>query len=164
MFSISKQTHPATGIEHCLTCNFFHRQEKSLVVAGTNILRVFRLIPDIEPKKRYGEGRPPKMKLECMLSFTLWGNVASMESVSPAGSQRDALLLSFHDAKLSLVEYNPDTHDLRTLSLHYFEEEQIRGGWTHNEHKIPILRVDPEGRCAVMLGLYFMKIVLSNVP
>lgn len=50
----------------------------------------------------------------------------SMQSVSLAGSQRDALLLSFRDAKLSLVEYDLDTHDLKTLSLHYFEEEEIR--------------------------------------
>lgn len=50
----------------------------------------------------------------------------SMQAVSLAGSQRDALLLSFRDAKLSLVEYDLDTHDLKTLSLHYFEEEEIR--------------------------------------
>lgn len=56
MFSVCKQTHPPTGVEHSLTCNFFNRHEKSLVVAGSNILRVFRLIPDVDPKKkdRYG--------------------------------------------------------------------------------------------------------------
>ena len=50
----------------------------------------------------------------------------SMESVNLAGSQRDALLLSFRDAKLSVVEYDVETHDLKTLSLHYFEEEDMR--------------------------------------
>lgn len=72
------------------------------------------------------EGRPPKMKLECLASFTLWGNIMSMASATLAGSSRDALLISFRDAKLSLVEYDPETHDLRTLSLHYFEEDEIR--------------------------------------
>ena len=66
------------------------------------------------------------MKLECLATFNLFGNVMSLQSVSLAGSVRDALLLSFRDAKLSVVEYDPDTHDLRTLSLHYFEEEEMR--------------------------------------
>jgi len=66
------------------------------------------------------------MKLECLATFTLFGNVMSMESVNLAGSQRDALLLSFRDAKLSVVEYDVETHDLKTLSLHYFEEEDMR--------------------------------------
>lgn len=69
---------------------------------------------------------PPKMKMECLATYTLFGNIMSMQAVSLAGSPRDALLLSFRDAKLSLVEYDLDTHDLKTLSLHYFEEEEIR--------------------------------------
>jgi hypothetical protein len=52
MYSICKTTHPATGVEHAITCNFFNRAEKCLVVAGTNIIRVFRLIPDIDPTKK----------------------------------------------------------------------------------------------------------------
>lgn len=66
------------------------------------------------------------MKLECLATYTLFGNIMSMQSVTLAGSQRDSLLLSFKDAKLSVVEYDLDTHDLRTLSLHYFEEEEMR--------------------------------------
>lgn len=87
----------------------------------------------------------------------------SMASVQLAGAKRDALLLSFKDAKvgsgpgggpgcwqwvggqagqgcswramvltccpqLSVVEYDPGTHDLKTLSLHYFEEPELRVG------------------------------------
>ncbi|KAK7874284.1 hypothetical protein R5R35_007770 [Gryllus longicercus] len=160
MFSICKQSHPATAVEHALTCHFFNHSEKSLVVAGANIIRVFRLIPDVDPtkKEKFSESRPPKMKLECLATYTLFGNVMSMQAVSLAGSVRDSLLLSFRDAKLSVVEYDPEAHDLRTLSLHYFEEEDMRGGWTHHYH-IPVVRVDPEGRCAVML-VYGRKLVV----
>jgi hypothetical protein len=49
MYSICKLTHPATGVEHALTCHFFSRTEKSLIVAGANIIRVYRLIPDVDP-------------------------------------------------------------------------------------------------------------------
>ncbi|XP_043282051.1 cleavage and polyadenylation specificity factor subunit 1 isoform X2 [Venturia canescens] len=136
------------------------RTEKCLVVAGANIIRVFRLIPDSDSSKRekYSDTRPPKMKLECLGQYTLQGNVMSLQAVHLVGSQRDSLLVSFRDAKLSVVEYDLDTHELRTVSLHYFEEEEMRDGWTHHHH-IPIVRVDPEGRCAVML-VYGRKLVV----
>lgn len=66
------------------------------------------------------------MRLECMCTYTLYGNIMSLQSVSLAGSQRDALLISFKDAKLSVVQHDPDTFELKTLSLHYFEEDDIR--------------------------------------
>jgi cleavage and polyadenylation specificity factor subunit 1 len=48
MFSICKQTVPASGIEFAIKCNFFNNLEKNLVVAGANVLKVFRIIPDVE--------------------------------------------------------------------------------------------------------------------
>lgn len=72
------------------------------------------------------ETRPPKSKLECVSQYTLYGNVMSMQCVNLANAPRDALLIAFADAKLSVVEYDPDTHDLKTLSLHYFEEEDMK--------------------------------------
>lgn len=41
-----------------------------------------------------------RMKLECVASFSLFGNVYSMQSVRIAGSPLDSLLLSFKDAKV----------------------------------------------------------------
>lgn len=149
MFSICKQTHPATGVEHSLSCHFFSKAEKSLVTAGANIIKIFRLIPDIDPRNRNErfsgtlqqsliffytplmvnnilETRPPKSKLECVAQYNLFGNVVSLQSINLANSPRDALLLAFADAKLSVVEYDPECHDLKTLSLHYFEEDDMK--------------------------------------
>lgn len=117
----------------------------------------------------YLDVKSRKEKLEQVASFSLFGNVMSMASVQLVGASRDALLLSFKDAKvsphiaiallfhvaltidlhnavmlnistqsfvltclpacfpqLSVVEYDPGTHDLKTLSLHYFEEPELR--------------------------------------
>lgn len=155
MYGVYRPTHTPTGIEHCIYCNFFNNFEKSLVIAGVNQLNVFRLTPEEsialadKPPERIGEIRK-KLKLECMSTFSLFGNVMSVKSVKLVGAQRDALLLSFMDAKLSLVEYDPGTHDLKTLSLHYFEEPELRCGFVENRH-LPCVRVDPDGRCAAML-------------
>ncbi|XP_015426860.1 PREDICTED: cleavage and polyadenylation specificity factor subunit 1 [Myotis davidii] len=102
--------------------------------------------------------REHREKLELVASFSFFGNVMSMASVQLAGAKRDALLLSFKDAKLSVVEYDPGTHDLKTLSLHYFEEPELRDGFVQNVHT-PRVRVDPDGRCAAML-IYGTRLVV----
>jgi len=50
MYALHRQTHPPTGIEHCVYCNFFNTSERNLVVSAVNQLNVFRLNPDIEVK------------------------------------------------------------------------------------------------------------------
>ena len=55
-------------------------------------------------------------------------------------SERDTLLMTFKDAKLSLVEYCPETHDLVTLSLHHWEEDTMKDGYVHNEW-VPSVRI-----------------------
>ena len=82
----------------------------------------------------------------------------SIAAVRLTGGERDSLLLAFKNAKLSLVEYCPETHDLQTLSLHHFEDDEMLGGFVHNEW-VPSVRVDPENRCAAMLA-YGRKIVI----
>ena len=65
------------------------------------------------------------MKMECMAEYRFHGVLTAMESMS-LSLARDALLLAFADAKLSIVEYDPEIHDLRTISLHYFETEELK--------------------------------------
>ncbi|KAL4709550.1 hypothetical protein ACJJTC_007281 [Scirpophaga incertulas] len=160
MYSICRQTHPATGIEHTLSCYFFNNEDVCLVTAGANIIKVFGLLPEGHTKEINAAGQPipPKMKLECLATYTLWGNVMSMQSVRYSSSGRDLLLVSFREAKLSVLQYDPMTNNLVTLSMHYFEEDDMKGGWTTHPH-IPWIRVDPECRCAVML-LYGKKLAV----
>ncbi|XP_069771192.1 cleavage and polyadenylation specificity factor subunit 1 isoform X2 [Narcine bancroftii] len=162
MYAVYRQVHPPTGLEFAIYCSFFSNTERNLVVAGTSQLHVYRLVHDAESTVKGDkplEVKGRKEKLEQMASFSLFGNVMSIASVQLAGSKRDALLLSFKDAKLSVVEYDPGTHDLKTLSLHYFEEPELKDGFVQNVH-IPLVRVDPDGRCAVMLSYGTQLVVL----
>ncbi|XP_069051049.1 cleavage and polyadenylation specificity factor subunit 1 isoform X1 [Lepisosteus oculatus] len=161
MYAVYRQAHPPTGIEFSVFCNFFSSEERNLVVAGTSQLYVYRLVHDVESAtktEKSADGKSRKEKLEQVAAFSVFGNIMSMASVQLVGAKRDALLLSFKDAKLSVVEYDPGTHDLKTLSLHYFEEPELRDGFVQNVH-IPIVRVDPENRCAVML-IYGTRLVV----
>uniref|UniRef100_A0A1A9ZV62 Uncharacterized protein n=1 Tax=Glossina pallidipes TaxID=7398 RepID=A0A1A9ZV62_GLOPL len=45
MFSVCKQSHPATTVKFIISCPFFNNSEENLVVAGANVLQVFRIYP-----------------------------------------------------------------------------------------------------------------------
>ncbi|CAH1778694.1 unnamed protein product [Owenia fusiformis] len=162
LYAIYKQPHPPTGIEMCVYCNFMSSREQNLVIAGTSQLHVYRLIGDGESATSKGTDKSDikskKQKLECLASYSLFGNITSMQKVRLAGASRDGLLLSFADAKLSLIEYDPSSHDLKNTSLHYFQDESLKDGIEQNLH-IPIVRVDTENRCAVML-IYGSRLVV----
>uniref|UniRef100_A0A671UNK3 Cleavage and polyadenylation specificity factor subunit 1 n=1 Tax=Sparus aurata TaxID=8175 RepID=A0A671UNK3_SPAAU len=134
MYAVYRQAHTPTAVEFSVYCNFISSKEKNLVVAGTSQLFVYRIIHDVEV-------------------------IIGLHILTSLFPNRDALLLSFKDAKLSVVEYDPGTHDLKTLSLHFFEEPELRDGFVQNVH-IPIVRVDPENRCAVMLVYGTQLVVL----
>ena len=65
------------------------------------------------------------------------------------------------DAKLSIVEYDPAAHDLSTVSLHQFEDAEVRDG-RMTMLKKPVVKVDPKRRCAVML--LYVRVVKSLQP
>ena len=50
MYTLCKITHQATGVEHSLYCNFFNKSENSLVVCCSNVLKVYRLVPELPPR------------------------------------------------------------------------------------------------------------------
>uniref|UniRef100_A0A0B7BJT0 RSE1/DDB1/CPSF1 first beta-propeller domain-containing protein n=1 Tax=Arion vulgaris TaxID=1028688 RepID=A0A0B7BJT0_9EUPU len=157
MHCMFKQIHPPTGIEHCIYAHFFNWETTNLITAGTNQLHVYLLNSEPELVCHDGTMQPlpvdkeeNKTRLECLATYSFHGSIQSLAAIKLAGANRDVLLLSFMDAKLSVVEYDPSTHDLKTRSLHQFEEHELKGGYTSNIH-LPIVRTDPDGRCAGML-------------
>uniref|UniRef100_A0A8C7FTR1 Cleavage and polyadenylation specificity factor subunit 1 n=1 Tax=Oncorhynchus kisutch TaxID=8019 RepID=A0A8C7FTR1_ONCKI len=151
MYAVYRQAHSPTAIEFSVYCNFISNVERNLVVAGTSQLYVYRIIHDVEVKEplivtTYVKSR--KEKLEQVACFSLFGNVMSMASVQLVGANRDALLLSFKDAKV------PETSQLIVL-----QNPKLKDGFVQNLH-IPMVRVDPENRCAVMLVYGTQLVVL----
>lgn len=53
----------------------------------------------------------------------------SMASVRCPSAGRDLLLVSFKEAKLSVLQYDPQVNNLITLSMHYFEEDDMKVGF-----------------------------------
>ena len=95
--------HPATGVEHSIYCHLFSHRERNLVVAGANSLRAFRLIPELSEEALQNVENPPKMRLECLASWTLHAPIMSLQKVSLLGSQRDTLLISFQVMEVLLA-------------------------------------------------------------
>nr|XP_054773203.1 cleavage and polyadenylation specificity factor subunit 1-like [Lytechinus pictus] len=157
MYAFYRETHPPTGVEHCVYCHFFSPDQQNLVVAKGSELTVYSMIT-IDSNKPTDKDSKPKKKLQEAATFHIFGKVMSMQSAQVTGSGRDALLLSFMNAKVSIVEYDPNMHDLKTLSMHYFEEDETKEGVYRNIYH-PIVRVDPDHRCAIMLT-YGSKLVV----
>ncbi|XP_065175415.1 cleavage and polyadenylation specificity factor subunit 1-like [Sycon ciliatum] len=158
MYSLMRQPHRPTAIEHCISCKFVTSSEENLVVAGTTQLQVFA-IREVEAadkktkaKTRGSSSSSPSCgdKLELLFRCSLHGVVTELQSVQIGAGGKDALLIAFDDGKVSLVEYDPATHDLITLAILNAEQEMFRGGMFHPTLR-PMLRVDPENRCAVLV-------------
>ena len=82
MFSVVRTPHPSTGIEHSIQARFFGPLENNLVVAGTDNLRIFRLVPDIE-SNMFHDADSPKVKLECLATYKLFGEYQYFYCIKP---------------------------------------------------------------------------------
>ncbi|CAF0847441.1 unnamed protein product [Brachionus calyciflorus] len=156
MFSLYKTVHPPTGIDNSVYCNFRNANENNLITSSGNRLNVYKFYP--YTINTSDETKTNKLKLELVESYYLYGTISSVKSCRYGNMNKDALIIAFIDAKLSVVEYDEDQCDLITLSIHYFEDEIETEGLHYNIYE-PILKVDPNMRCACML-IYGFKLVV----
>ena len=98
--------------------------------------------------------RARKTKLVLVAEYTLSGTVTSLVRVKIASSKSggEALLVGFRDAKLSLVEWDPERPGISTVSIHYYEQDELQGSpWTTSlSDCVNYLTVDPGSRCAAL--------------
>ncbi|KAK3714705.1 mRNA cleavage and polyadenylation factor subunit [Vermiconidia calcicola] len=144
---------PPSAVNHAVSLPFLDSKTKNLVIAKTCLLQIFSL-------KTYassGNGPPnsaSKPKLVLVGEYPVSGTVTSLASIKALNTKSggDALLIAFKDAKLSLVEWDPDNHRISTISIHYYEGENISSqpfGPSLNELECK-LTVDPSSRCAAL--------------
>ncbi|KAK4499059.1 hypothetical protein PRZ48_009571 [Zasmidium cellare] len=137
---------PPTAVTHAVALPFLHPTANNLVVAKTSLLQVFTVTrPAAENASE---------KLVLVGEYSLAGTVTAIARVKTIDTKTgaDALLLAFKDAKLSLVEWDQENHRLSTISIHYYEGENVITqpfGPTLSECD-SILTIDPNSRCAAL--------------
>ncbi|KAI9700512.1 MAG: mRNA cleavage and polyadenylation factor subunit [Bogoriella megaspora] len=161
---------PPTAVEHSVVLPLLSSEASNLVVAKTSLLQVFdlrtvnelttRSTTDLNPDANDVEANIAVQRVEARTKLVLVsehpvsGVITSLARIKIHGSKSggEALLVSFKDAKLSLLEWDSESHNLSTISVHYYEGEDLQSTpWTadlsqyHN-----YLKVDPSSRCAAL--------------
>ncbi|XP_060975092.1 cleavage and polyadenylation specificity factor subunit 1 isoform X1 [Cannabis sativa] len=150
----------------------------NLVVTAGNVLEVYIVRVQEEEDSRISKAQAESKRggfmdgisgvsLELACHYRLHGNVETM-AVIPSGSgdgsrRRDSIILSFRDAKISVLEFDDSTNGLRTSSMHCFEGPE----WLHLKRgresfaRGPLVKIDPQGRCASVLVYDIQMIMLK---
>ncbi|KAI1465395.1 CPSF A subunit region-domain-containing protein [Daldinia caldariorum] len=93
-------------------------------------------------------------KLVLVAEFPLAGTIIGLARIKTetSASGGEALLLAFKDAKLSMVEWDPEKNSINTTSIHYYEQEDLQGSpWAAPlSHYVNFLAADPSSRCAAL--------------
>ena len=103
-------------------------------------------------------------KLVLVAQFELAGTVISLARVKILKSKSggEALLVALRDAKLSLVEWDPERSSISTISIHYYEREDLLSSlWDPDLGScVNYLSVDPSSRCAALkFGVRHLAII-----
>ncbi|KAJ0122428.1 uncharacterized protein J7T55_002941 [Diaporthe amygdali] len=98
--------------------------------------------------------RAHNTKLILVAEVSLSGTITGLARIKTKNtvSGGEALLVLFKDAKLSLLEWDPERHDLTTISIHYYEQEDLQGSpWAPPlSDCVNFLAADPGSRCAAL--------------
>ncbi|PRP79749.1 cleavage and polyadenylation specificity factor subunit 1-like [Planoprotostelium fungivorum] len=148
---LCRQLQASTGIDFCLHCYFVDESRESLVICKAGLLQVYRTINQAQNKTNL-----PVLQL--CLETKIFGVIQSINKVRLPGRKRDSLVLSFDNAKVSVIDYDKFSHSTRVNTLHYFESEVLEN-WRREDSAGPELRIDPQGRVAVML-IYGTKLAV----
>lgn len=103
-------------------------------------------------------------KLVLIAQFELAGSVTSLARVKILRSKSggEALLVALRDAKVSLVEWDPEKYSISTISIHYYEREDILSSLWESDlgSFVNYLSVDPSSRCAALkFGVRHLAII-----
>lgn len=150
---------PPSGVTHALAVPFLSATANNLIVVRSSLLQVFSLAT---PAQRLAENaethpttspHPSGTKLILEKEYSLPGTVTDLSRVKILNpkSGGEAILIAVRNAKLSLIEWDPERHGISTISIHYYERDELtRSPWVPDLSSCgSILSVDPSSRCAV---------------
>ncbi|KAJ2401490.1 mRNA cleavage and polyadenylation factor subunit, partial [Coemansia sp. RSA 2559] len=98
---------------------------------------------------RRAQTKQPRLHL--ISRWSLHGRIMDLQAISCDKGKGDAdrLLLSFAEAKMSIVAFDVGAQSLVTESIHYYEHEHLMQK-SFDANQACVLRLDPEGRCVAM--------------
>lgn len=149
MFTAVKQAHPPTTVEFAVPCALVAGGRRCLAVVKNTVLELYQLrvqTDDTAPDQPISYAR-----LELWHSTTLAGKVAQIAAIRPSGCTTDRLLLAFDYGNLSVVAWDPVKHDFSTVAIQSFADSTMLIGRGQACMIPPMLRSDPQNRCAAML-------------
>ena len=134
LVALHRQTVPPSGHSLAVSCSLQLATRLDLVTARNNALHVYSV-----------EGT----KLVHRATRQLHGRVtalARVKTLATAQDGRDRLLVAVHHAKMTLMEWDPQQHDLVPVSLHTYEKlPQV------DDEREARLAVDPASRLVAYL-------------
>ncbi|KAJ3706249.1 hypothetical protein LUZ61_009954 [Rhynchospora tenuis] len=179
-YAAFKLLHGPTGIENCAAGFLTPTSASSgtdgspggplpnLIVTAGNVLEIYA-VRTLDEKTGGDKGLMDGIsaaRLELVCHHRLHGNIESMAVLSggsenSSGNRRDSVVLAFRDAKITVVEFDESTHRLRTSSMHCFEgpDWQYLKRGRESFPRGPIVKADPQGRCAGVL-IYGLQLVM----
>lgn len=185
--SVYTEIAPPTAVSHAVNLPFLSSRANNLVVAKNSLLQVFELkstVTEVAPGAGAGneadnaaanvdteaadvplQRTENTAKLVLIGEFPLAGTVISLARIKALNtrSKGEALLVACRDAKLSLVEWDPETYNLHTISIHYYENPDLPGlaPWDADlKDTYNFLTADPSSRCAALkFGAYNLAIL-----
>jgi cleavage and polyadenylation specificity factor subunit 1 len=151
---------PPSGITQSVALSFTSSKSNNLIVARSSLLQIF----EVKSSDQNAESR-----LALIAEYRLSGTVTNLGRVALEKLQSggDAVLVSFRDAKLSLLEWNPSQHSISTISIHYYENHaQQAAPWLPDlKYTVSHLTIDPNSRCAAFnFGTSSLAIIPFHQP
>ncbi|PAA73122.1 hypothetical protein BOX15_Mlig004527g1, partial [Macrostomum lignano] len=153
--TVLKELHPPTAVTHCLYCRLMSPRDQQLLVFSGHLLRVYRLVEagtdELGANADASHNSSGGAALDFVYGVEFYSPVLDALAL-PATclDKRDSLLLAFEEAKLSVVEFDDSTRELRATSLHTYEDVKYKDA-RRQFTRPPMLRLDPQRSCVVML-------------
>ncbi|CAK47110.1 uncharacterized protein An16g09140 [Aspergillus niger] len=159
---------PPTGVTHALAVPFLAATSDDLIVVRTSLLQIYSL-HKVASHAEGADAQQESTKLLLEKEYSLSGTVTGLCRVKVLNSKSggEAVLVAFRNAKLSLIEWDPERRGISTISIHYYERDDLtRSPWVPDLNNCgSILSVDPSSRCAIFnFGIRNLAIIPFHQP